>query len=341
MNLTKNMARLQTAGFVFALLVSVLATAIPARCQDGVSEVNAISGNNAVIIVTVRGNNGEPLGVPAVVKIYRNGMPNGQGTTSQGGRAIFTPQNLGEFTVVVEAPGYKTGRGEVSVPIPVKAEVDIYMQPEASSGDNAMGAGGALLAPKAKEALDKGLQALRENKLEEAEKQLKEAMRLAPGHPDVLYLQGVLLLRQNKWPEAQKTLEKAAQVNPNNARTLAALGTALSNQGKYEEAITPLEKSLQLNAGGWETHWTLAKAYYYNKRYDEALKTSQEALVESHGKAPEIELLVAQSLSAVGRYEDSAQALREFLKDHADHPEAATAKRWLERLNSAGKIHSN
>jgi cytochrome c-type biogenesis protein CcmH/NrfG len=341
MNLTKNMARLQAARLVFPLLVSVLVPAIPTRCQDGVSEVSAISGNNAVIIVTVRSNNGEPLGVPAVVKIYRNGMPNGQGTTSQGGRAIFTPQNLGEFTVVVEAPGYKTGRGEVSVPIPVKAEVDIYMQPEASSGDNAMGAGGPLLAPKAKEALDKALQALRDGKLEEAEKQLKEAMRLAPGHPDVLYLQGVLFLRQNKWPEAQKTLEKAAQVNPNNARTLAALGTALSNQGKYEEAIVPLEKSLQLNAGGWETHWTLAKAYYYNKRYDEALKTSQEALVESHGKAPEIELLVAQSLSAVGRYEDSAHALREFLKNHADHPEAATAKRWLERLNSAGKIRSN
>ena len=341
MNHTKNNARLQTARLVFPLMVGVLAIAIPAQSQDGVSEFSAISGNNAVIIVTVRSNNGEPLAVPAVVKIYRNGMPNGQGTTSQGGRAIFTPQNLGEFTVVVEAPGYKTGRGEVSVPIPVKAEVDIYMQPEASSGDNAMGAGGPLLAPKAKEALDKGLQALRENKLEEAEKQLKEAMRLAPGHPDVLYLQGVLFLRQNKWPEAQKTLEKAAQVNPNNARTLAALGTALSNQGKYEEAIVPLEKSLQLNVGGWETHWTLAKAYYYNKRYDEALKTSQQALAESHGKAPEIELLVAQSLSAVGRYEDSAEALREFLKNHADHPEAATAKRWLERLISSGKIHSN
>src|ERR1700687_3382659 len=120
MDLTRNMARLRTARVVFSLLVSILAAAVRARCQDGVSEVNAISGNNAVIIVTVRSNNGEPLAVPAVVKIYRNGMPNGQGTTAQGGRAIFTPQNLGEFTVVVEAPGYKTGRGEVSVPIPVK-----------------------------------------------------------------------------------------------------------------------------------------------------------------------------------------------------------------------------
>lgn len=341
MNLTKHIAVLRRRRIALPLLFSVLLPAIPAWCQDGVSEVSAISGNNAVIVVTVRSTTGEPLASPAVVKIYRNGIPNGQGTTAQGGRAIFTPQNLGEFTVVVEAPGYKTGHGEVSVPIPVKAEVDIYMQPESGSGDNAMGTGGPLIAPKAKDALDRGLQALRDNKLEEAEKQLKEAMRLAPGHPDVLYLQGVLYLRQNKLSEAQKTLEKAAQVNPNNSRTLAALGTALSNQGKFEEAIVPLEKSLLLSAGGWETHWTLAKAYYYHKQYEEALKTSRQALVESHGKAPEIELLVAQSLTAVGRYEDSAQALREFLKNHGDNPEAATAKRWLERLNAAGKIHSN
>jgi len=40
----------------------------------------------------------------------------------------------------------------------------------------------------------------------------------------------------------------------------------------------------------------------------------------------------------VGRYEDAAQALRQFLKNHADHPEAATARRWLERLTVAGKI---
>jgi len=340
MNLAKHIAALRRR-IALPLLFSVLLPAIPAWCQDGVSEVSAISGNNAVIVVTVRSTTGEPLASPAVVKIYRNGIPNGQGTTAQGGRAIFTPQNLGEFTVVVEAPGYKTGHGEVPVPIPVKAEVDIYMQPESGSADAAMEKGGPLLAPKAKEALDKALQSLRDNKLEEAEKLLKEAMRLAPGHPDVLYLQGVLYLRENKLSEAQKTLEKAAQVNPNNARTLAALGTALSNQGKFEEAIVPLEKSLQLNSGGWETHWTLAKAYYYHKQYDEALKTSQKALLESHGKAPEIELLVAQSLTAVGRYEDSAQALREFLKNHRDNPEAETAKRWLERLNAAGKIHPN
>ena len=101
---------------------------------------------------------------------------------------------------------------------------------------------------------------------------------------------------------------------------------ALTDQGKYEAAIAPLEKSLQLEAaGGGETHWALGKAYYYRQQYDQALKSSQLALTESNGKAPQIELLVAQSLTAVGRYDDAAETLREFLKSHSDRPEAATA----------------
>jgi tetratricopeptide (TPR) repeat protein len=116
---------------------------------------------------------------------------------------------------------------------------------------------------------------------------------------------------------------------------------AFTNQGKYEEAIPPLEKSLQLEPGGWETQWTLAKAYYHHQQYGEALKASRLALAESNGRAPEIELLVAQSLTAVGQYEDSAKTLREFLKDHGDRPEAATARRWLEGLANSGKIRRN
>jgi thioredoxin-like negative regulator of GroEL len=65
---------------------------------------------------------------------------------------------------------------------------------------------------------------------------------------------------------------------------------------------------------------------------------SQSALVSSHGKAPEIQLLLAQSLTAVGRYEDAAQTLREFVREHRDRPEAATARRWLDALAADSKI---
>jgi Tfp pilus assembly protein PilF len=341
MNLRKVIAVLRRRLIPLPLLFSVLLPAIPACCQDGVTEQKAISGNNATIVVNVRNSSGDPLPVTAVVKLYRNGsIPNGQTTSSQG-RAIFMPQNLGDFLVVAEAPGYKPGRANVDVPIPVKVEVDVYLQPENDANANTIpnGAPGApVLAPKAQKEVDLGLKALQESKLDDAQRHLDAAAALAPSHPDVLYLMGVLAVRRNDLPRAQQVLTKATQIAPHHARALAALGTVLSNQNKYEEAIAPLEKALELNAQSWETRWTLAKACYYQRQYDRALKESQAALTASEGRAPEIELLVAQSLTSVGRYEESAQALRAFIQNHPEHLQVSVARRWLDRLQEAGKI---
>ena len=85
----------------------------------------------------------------------------------------------------------------------------------------------------------------------------------------------------------------------------------------------------------------LANAYYQHEQYEEALKSSRQALTDSNGKGPQIELLVVRSLTEVGRYEDSAQALREFLKNHGDRPEAAKARRWLDNLARDGNIRKD
>jgi cytochrome c-type biogenesis protein CcmH/NrfG len=167
---------------------------------------------------------------------------------------------------------------------------------------------------------------------------LDEAAKLAPNHPDVLYLQGVVCLRKNSFAKAQASLETAAQLDPNNSRTLSALGMAYVDQNKYEQAVPVLEHSLQLEANSWDAQWTLARAYYHQQNYDGALKEAQEALKGSHGAAPDIELLVAQSLTAVGRYEEAAETLRSFLKNHPKDASADKARRWLDRLAEDGKI---
>ena len=323
--------------FPSALLTCILLSPLPVFCQDSAAEGTIPRGNRAEISITVRDSSGEPISAPATVKLYRDGVPADQGATSHG-RAFFIMRSLGNYTLVVEATGFKAAQKEVSLPVALKAEVDVYLQRERSGNETLGVPGKPLLAPKAKEAFDKGLQAINANKLPEAQKYVGEALKLAPGHPDVLFLQGVLDLSQHHWPEAQTVLEKATQLDPDNPRAFAALGMAFTNQGKYESAIPPLEKSLQLQPTGWETQWTLAKAYYHQQQYDQALKTSQQALAESNGKAPDIALLVAQSLTAVGQYDAAADTLRDFLKNHADRPQAPTARRWLEGLVKSGKI---
>jgi Flp pilus assembly protein TadD len=324
-------------------LVLAIACAVvwaqPAWAQDSGSKEKEFFGNGAEIAVTVHDGSGEPISAPTMVRLIRDGtISSGQGVTSHG-RMSFIVTTLGEFTVVVEAAGYPRTEKEVSVRSAVRTLVDIYLR-RAPAGENIVGTPGKpLLAPKAKEAFDRGLRALGADQLLDAQRFVAEAARLAPGHPDVLYAQGVLYLKQRDFGQAQSVLEKATQVDPNHARAFAALGMALSDQGKYEAAIAPLEKSLSLDAGvGYEAHWALAKAYYQSAQYDEALTSAAEALAESKGKAPEIALLVAQALTAVGRYDEAARALREFLLKHGDRPDAGKARRWLEGLQSSGRV---
>jgi tetratricopeptide (TPR) repeat protein len=104
--------------------------------------------------------------------------------------------------------------------------------------------------------------------------------------------------------------------------------------------VPVLEKSLQEQPDApWETAWALAKAYYAEGQYDRAVKVVEQAHAKSHGSSPQVELLLAQCLTAVGRYEDTARILREFLKTNAQGPESVTARRWLDNLAADGKIH--
>ena len=191
-----------------------------------------VRGFRAEIDVTVSDSSGEIISTPANVKLFRGGSPYNQGSTSNG-RIFFILPNLGDFTVMVDAAGYKSGQKDVSVNTEMRFEVQINLQRDTSSNVTPGAAGNPILAPKAKEALDKGMQALRDDKLDEAEKALDQAMQLAPNNPDVLYVLGVLDLKKRDWIKAQSVLEKATQMEPNSARTLAALGMALCNQKKY------------------------------------------------------------------------------------------------------------
>ena len=309
--------------------------------QDVGKQDNERLGNGSVITVMVHDASGGSFLSSAVVKLFYGITPNGQRDTTRG-VAEFVVTRFGNFTVVVSAPGYAEAQKDVTVDVAGRTQVDIYLRESSTAAGPPEVPGRPVLAPKAKQALDKGLWALKQNKLGEADKYLEEAMRLAPGNPDVLYVRGVLDLKQQNWKQAQTVLENAAQLDPSSAQVFAALGMALCNQGSYQASIAPLTKSLELNPiARWETLWALAKSYYQLQQYDEALKLSQEALEKSNGNAPEIALLVAQSLTAVGRYEDAAQILRQFLKDQGNRPEAVTARRWLGQLAASGKIRSN
>ncbi len=332
--------------FARLLVVVVCGLFLPLAvvCQDNGSAEKEWFGNGVAISVTVHDDSGAPISSAASVKLLRGTLPVAQANTSQGSAALIV-NRLGDFTVIVNAPGFREAQKDIFVNGTGSAQVDVYLR-RAADGDKMSGVGARpILAPKAQEALKKGLEALSTDKTAEAEKQIALAMKLAPGNPDVLYAEGVLLIKARKWAEAQSLLEKATQIDPSHARAFSALGMALFDQGKYEAATGPLEKSLQLDSAGnspiaWESQWALAKVQYKRGEYSESARLSQSALTGSHGKEPTIALLLAQSLTALAQYDEAARVLNELLRTSGETKEAATARRWLESLARDGKIQT-
>jgi cytochrome c-type biogenesis protein CcmH/NrfG len=305
--------------------------------QDRSADMGGIRGDHAELSITVKEGSSQLIGPLVTVKLYRMGTLAGQMSTTKG-RTVFILNDLGDYVIAADAVGYRSAQKEISVPVAVAAEEEITLKRD-SSGEALGRDARPLLAPKAREATDKALQALKDNKLDRAEKFLDEAAKLAPNHPDVLYLQGVVYLRQNQPEKAHDVLEKAVQMDPKNARVLGALGMAFVNENRFDLAVPPLQQSAEIDPDSWDTHYALAKAFYHQQQFEGALHEAQRALGLSHGSEPAIELLIAQAQTAVGKFEDSAETLRTFLRVHPSDKGAATARRWLDRLIADGKVH--
>ena len=269
---------LRPVRIILPLLVGLYWSAGPAAAQDSGDQGTLRGGDRAEIAVTVRDSSGEVIVAPANVRLYKNGVPSDQSLTSHG-RAFFIARTLGDFTILVEAAGYKTAQKDLSLTVPNRAEVDVYLERDSASNVSVGVPGKPVLAPKAKEALVKGLQALGADKLDEAQKHLSEAMKLAPGNPEVLYVQGMVYMKRREWAQAQPVLEKSNQIDPNQPRVLAALGMSLSNQKKYEEAKKVLLKAVEDKANRHiEIYDHLGDVYMALNEKDKAVKAWQKGI---------------------------------------------------------------
>ena len=100
-------------------------------------------------------------------------------------------------------------------------------------------------------------------------------------------------------------------LNSQDADAHYQLGLIHLKRGNLDVARRYFENALKIDpAIGWDAEWVLAKAYYQTGRYEDSLKMSQTALDAAKDKAPQIALLVAQCLTAVGKYGEAEATLR-------------------------------
>src|SRR5262249_9642757 len=131
-----NVFRSSSIGHITGLLVQVAACALglasAAYCQDRTADEGAFRGSRAAVSVTLKDSSGTILEVPATLRAFHSVVMSCLAATSKG-RASFILSGLGDFTIFVEASGYKPAQKEVTLMVAITDEEDIILQRDSAS----------------------------------------------------------------------------------------------------------------------------------------------------------------------------------------------------------------
>ena len=287
------------------------------------------------IRVNVRNATGAPLAHHAIVKIsQRVGPIMWTESTIDASSVEFKNLPVGDYVIEVTAAGYHTTTEEATLFSPSNVmQVYILLQPDTVPGA-AVGAYPPVLAPKARKEVQDAIQALENNNLSDAEKHIQRAEKMAPGHPEIQYLYGLVLARKNDFQGARQRFEKAVSIYPQHAPALSALGSLLLRAGDVNGAVKAFEQAVVADARSHESHSALAALFFEQKVLDKAKYHAEQALDITAGKVPETRLLLSQILLGQGERQKAAEILKQFLVAFPDHRDAAAAMRLHSALVS-------
>jgi protein O-mannosyl-transferase len=161
---------------------------------------------------------------------------------------------------------------------------------------------------------------LEKGQIDDALRQLHEALRLRPGFAGAHNLLGVTLAKKGQIDEAVSQIQEALRLKPDCAEAYYNLGTALNEKGQNDEAIRQFQAAIRLKPDYAEAHYNLGAALDRKGQTDEAIRQYQEALRAKPNYAD-----VHNNLGiALGKKSQVDEAIRQFQEairlkpDHAD-----------------------
>lgn len=112
-----------------------------------------------------------------------------------------------------------------------------------------------------------------------AKQQYQEVANLAPdSYPQARYNYGIVLLGQKQYQEAEKVLKDALRIRPVYPETHLELGLAFEGQGLLSQALTELTEALQEKPDYSEAHFEIGKIFVNEGKYAGAIQHFHEAL---------------------------------------------------------------
>jgi tetratricopeptide (TPR) repeat protein len=193
----------------------------------------------------------------------------------------------------------------------------------------------SMLAPKdAKKAFDKGMEALKKKKPEDAEKEFRKAVTAYPKYADAWFRLGVLQLDQKNVAEARTSFGEAITADPKLVTPYVELAILDAREAKWKEVAESTGKAIRLDPVDFPVAFYFDALANYNLQNFEAAEKSARQLqkLDTQHRYPLADRILASVLADRKDYSGAAQQMRNYLKFAGTAKDADEVRGQLQQL---------
>lgn len=191
-------------------------------------------------------------------------------------------------------------------------------------------------APKdARKAYEKGLDAVKKDKPDQAEQEFRKAVQIYPRHAAAWLELGKALERRDHYPEAREAYASALAADSKYVYPYQQLYQIALREQNWKELVDRTDQLLHLDP------YEFPNAYYYNalghhqlKEYDAAEKSARQAVQADRKQSnPKTNYLLGAILIQKQNWTEAAASFRAFLKAAPNAPEKAQVEKTLSQID--------
>ncbi len=188
------------------------------------------------------------------------------------------------------------------------------------------------LAPKdARKAYEKGLEAAKKNKPDDAQKELEKAVGVYPKYASAWYELGKIYEQRDHVEEARKAYSEALAADSKYINPYERLYLLALKEAKWQDVADTTDRVIHLNP------YDFPAAFYYNAianlqlgKLDAAEKSAREALKLDTGRHnPRTNYVLGLALAQKQDFAGSVECLRTYLKEAPDAKDAERVQKQL------------
>ncbi len=281
------------------------------------------------------------------VSLHTRGITVDTVYTDDNGRFNFRNLPGNPYTIVIQEEGYRPIEERVTVNPAVRVNnfVFLTLQPietrQELAGEGKIEGGNPHLVTVAdfmsrypkdvRKEYDRGVQAEKRGKLDEAIPRYRKAIELAPDFYPARNNLGTLLLAKGEYAAAEAQFQEVIRINQNDAAAYLNLGNLFLLSQRYDESLASIQEGLRKQPDHPFGHFLLGTLYARMGKLPECEKSLREALrLDPTMSKPHLELVnlyLRQQRTA-----DAITELRQFIDVFPKDPLLPKVKEVLARL---------